>query len=373
MRRLPGWAVVIWCLASGGAAQQRPPWEGWQPPAYTPPRPNGYDNLIVAARLFEELGGVDRSAPLEEQQHKLQQLQPVFAQVTAALQLDCLAPQVLNRDQDLKYLGGLRGIARAYLARAAVQAAAGDRAAAAQSDLDAYALGNVIPRGGVLVHLLVGLACQSLATRDLSARVYTLARQDATAALERLRALDAQRVPYSQALAAERVCGLHQLLQTMRPPVASPADAKLFLERNWQPLNETYDQALAQAQRPWPQRGKLQPHGSVYDESLLPWCESCFARFTQSQTETQLLVARLALWLYYCDHDRFPHKLEDLIPTYLPAVPHDFFGDRPLRYQVSPKGCRLWSVAEDGLDQEGTPKAQPGPGEPGDLVDELTP
>lgn len=365
--------VTLTCLGVCGYAlpQEAPPWERWHPPAYNPPQPNGYDELIAAAALLEPVGALDPNAPLEAQQRLVRALQPAFDGLTSALQRDGLAPEILTFDQELKYLSGLRNLARACLLRATVQAAAGDRAAAAQSDLDAYALGAAVPRGGVIIHRLVGIACQAMASRDLSRRVVTFARQDAAPALERLQNLSARPYPYSLTIENERALGLCSL-KAHAPAAGDPLAVALYQANQWEPLVQSYARALAQAQRPWPQRGALEPPGGVFDEALLPMFERTFTKIAQSEAETHLLTAKLALWLYFCDHGAFPAALADLVPTYLPAVPQDPFCGRPLRYERRPQGFRLWSVGDDGLDQEGTPKAKPDLGETGDLVDELT-
>lgn len=364
-------ALTAMCLFGALAyAQDVPPWTTWQPPAYTPPEPNGYDDLIAATALLEPFGTMDPNAPLEAQQRLVPELQPVFDRVTLGLQRECLAPEILTFNQELKYLAGLRNLARACIVRATVQAAAGDRAAAAQSDLDAYALGGVVPCGGVVVHRLVGIACQAIATRALSRRVNSLARQDAAPALTRLLALSTRTCPYRQTIEGERTVGLRSL-QSGAPVAGDPLAVAIFRATNWDPLVETYARALAQAQRPWPERGRLEPPGGVFDETLLPMFERTFTKVTQSEAETRLLLAKLALWLYYCDHGAFPASLAPLTPTYLPAVPLDPFSGHPLQYRMKDRSCTVWSIADDGVDQEGQPK-KPGVGEPGDLVEELT-
>lgn len=361
---------LVLALTSGARSQDARPWETWQPPAYTPPQPNGYDDLVAAAALIEQFGAVDPNAPLEDQQRLVQQLQPVFAHAALGLHRDCLAPEVRSYNQEVKYLSGLRNLARAYVVRATVQAAEGDRAAAVQSDLDAYALGATVPRGGMLIHHLVGIACQAIATRDLSRRVNTLARQDAAPALERLLALSAKPYPYTLTVEGERTVAL-QSLKARAPVAADPLAVAVFEATNWTPLLKTYAQALTQAQRPWPQRGTIEPNGGVFDEALRPLFERTFTKVTQGEAETRLLTVKLALWLYYCDHGAFPQELNALTPTYLTAVPLDPFADRALRYRVKERTCLVWSIAEDEADQEGQPK-KPGVGEPGDLVEELT-
>jgi hypothetical protein len=81
-------------------------------------------------------------------------------------------------------------------------------------------------------------------------------------------------------------------------------------------------------------------------------------------------TAALAVRLYAVDHGRqLPVRLEDLVPTYLPAVPMDPLADdnRPLGYDPDPANPRLYSVGDDGIDQGGS--ARPSNEKYADLID----
>jgi hypothetical protein len=75
--------------------------------------------------------------------------------------------------------------------------------------------------------------------------------------------------------------------------------------------------------------------------------------------EQRLTAAALAVKLYEAEHEgRGPGTLNDLVPAYLPQVPHDPFltGDAPIRYvpaSEDPKRPRLYSDAANGVDHGG--------------------
>jgi hypothetical protein len=71
----------------------------------------------------------------------------------------------------------------------------------------------------------------------------------------------------------------------------------------------------------------------------------------------QLRMARLscALERYRRTHGRYPGKLEDLVPAFLPSVPLDPGDGKPMRYQPLPEGgYLLYSIGADGRDEGGS-------------------
>jgi len=72
-------------------------------------------------------------------------------------------------------------------------------------------------------------------------------------------------------------------------------------------------------------------------------------------TDARAAALILTAYLYRQDIGAFPDKPEALVPAYLPLVPVDPFAadGRPLRYRLDPGGPTVWSVGEDGKDQEG--------------------
>jgi hypothetical protein len=80
------------------------------------------------------------------------------------------------------------------------------------------------------------------------------------------------------------------------------------------------------------------------------------------QGQRNLRVA-FALAAYRADTGRYPAKLADLAPDYLPAVPDDVFGGKPLIYKPVEKGYLFYSVGIDGKDDEGRGPTDAPPGD----------
>jgi hypothetical protein len=86
-------------------------------------------------------------------------------------------------------------------------------------------------------------------------------------------------------------------------------------------------------------------------------------RATQIQRNVQVA---LALAIYQREHRRYPARLDELVPRYLPAVARDLFTDRPLIYRPTERGYVLYSVGVNGQDDEGRTYRDNPPGD--DLV-----
>ncbi len=74
----------------------------------------------------------------------------------------------------------------------------------------------------------------------------------------------------------------------------------------------------------------------------------------------------VAIARYHLQHERYPEKLEDLVPRYLEAVPEDPLSDpaAPLRLRVTPDGAAavVYSVGIDGVDNGGRSRNERGRG-----------
>jgi hypothetical protein len=79
------------------------------------------------------------------------------------------------------------------------------------------------------------------------------------------------------------------------------------------------------------------------------------------ETERQMTLVAIALRRFQLRHGELPPSLERLVPEFLPAVPQDYLGARPLAYRVQADGsCMLYSVGDDGKDDGGDPNPSPG-------------
>lgn len=107
--------------------------------------------------------------------------------------------------------------------------------------------------------------------------------------------------------------------------------------------------------------------GSMLLGTLLPDVGLRMAQMLAERTEMQhhLLRLAIALELYRSDHNVYPKALAALAPTYLKAVPRDFFSKKPLHYTKADGGYLLYSVGPNREDDGGEGKDDP---RKGDLV-----
>ncbi|HUS34084.1 MAG TPA: ABC transporter permease [Verrucomicrobiae bacterium] len=82
-----------------------------------------------------------------------------------------------------------------------------------------------------------------------------------------------------------------------------------------------------------------------------------------TQTTIDQVIAVCALERYRNDKGKLPEKLDELVPNYLSAVPHDVFTGQPLHYVRSSdlKDFTIYSVGPDGADNKASPAAMSGP------------
>lgn len=116
---------------------------------------------------------------------------------------------------------------------------------------------------------------------------------------------------------------------------------------------------LAARQRLIDQRNDWQTH---YEQLITDWSgeetEPYPADYWQRRqhADTRLLIVELAIHAYLGDSGTLPQSLDDLVPTYLPAVPLDPLGDGLLNYLVENNVYKLYSYGYDRDDDGGDPE-----------------
>ncbi len=68
-------------------------------------------------------------------------------------------------------------------------------------------------------------------------------------------------------------------------------------------------------------------------------------------TKRAMLVA-LAAERFRLDHQRWPTTANELVPTYLAAIPLDPIDDQPIRYAIIPEGIKTWTISGNGGDED---------------------
>jgi hypothetical protein len=75
--------------------------------------------------------------------------------------------------------------------------------------------------------------------------------------------------------------------------------------------------------------------------------------FHRAKADLRCAAAALAAERYRLAKGRWPERLDDLVPDYLPAVPTDPFDGQPLRLRRTDDGLMIYSIGPDGTDNGG--------------------
>ena len=277
------------------------------------PVPNGYDDLLEAAkRLRGPVPDLQKASP-EELQAFVERNPDVLERARVALERECRVPLVespqyvnaaLNRSQ------AMRNLARLLIAEGRVAEAAGEPPSkAAAGYADSMRLGAKIAPGGLLTETLTGYACEALGGERLRPLVPRLSKQDCRKLLELLHPIDSGR---------EKRDAL--------------ARREWALFRNTASVGMRFSTSLSPAVRQLAEKS--------YDQAEV-------AR-RKADARLRLLRARLALRMYHLDHNTYPQQLSALVPDYLAAVPLDPLTNDPLGYVPTADGYDLSSTGDDG-------------------------
>jgi hypothetical protein len=187
---------------------------------------------------------------------------------------------------------------------------------ALESYIDSLRLGNEMSRGGFVIHRLVGCACEADACIQLSRLAPTLGPKEARWLIAELERIDSATVPWDEVRRNEY--GFHQY--HVRNGLNLITTAKV----RWQGRRE-----MNQAEM----------------------------RHNTLVAHLRLLAAELALRCYQSEQWLAPTNLAQLVPNYLQRLPADPFTSRPMVYHPEGPNWILYSVGEDGVDNDGDPVA----------------
>jgi hypothetical protein len=157
-------------------------------PTPTMPSPNGFDSMVAASRTASEgwpmrwtsppgakspVQDPDLSDPkvMAAADALILQNKGALSAVRQSLALPYESPPLRSFTQTMPYLAKFRSMARVTAFQAVVDARRGDYHGATSSLLLAVEMGGRIPRGGVLIHSLVGAACEAIGRKPLWADI----------------------------------------------------------------------------------------------------------------------------------------------------------------------------------------------------------
>lgn len=268
----------------------------------------------------------------------------------------------------------LRCGVRLLALEAHVRARQGDAHGVAEALHAMIQAGESLQREPVLVSQLVRFACTGVGVQTLEDLLPHIDFSDDD--LARLQAdLDAADAQdgLQRALLGERVLGFDAfqnpavLQSQIRPSV--PRFMAFTRHDGLVLYLESMEQFHDAAGKPWPQAlaeaDAVQQHITDRASSgvgkfryaltalATPAMEGAFAAAARVEARNRTAATALAAERYRRQHGRFPEKLEQLTPKFLPAVPTDPFDGQPLRYAASENRRVVYSIGPDGVDDAG--------------------
>lgn len=103
--------------------------------------------------------------------------------------------------------------------------------------------------------------------------------------------------------------------------------------------------------------GNSETKGKILGDYFMILLVPALLKMQEASDRTEQIQANLqlafALAAYQRDHRRYPDKLDELAPKYLPKIPDDIFSGKPLVYRPSNDGYLLYSLGVNGRDDDG--------------------
>ena len=392
-------------------------------PKRTAPVPNAYDDFENAMRSLTSATEVDEAYAGADEPIAPQDKADMVQRNAAALHW--LRLGLVHGFRHMAWdsaVADYRSLARLLVLEGQVRISRGDWGAAAQSDLDAIALGERVMENGPLVNREIGVAFEAIGQRALEKTISHLSISQANAVTGRLTSLFQTRFPFWETLREDKWQTESDLMALFDSPHWRDTYYRRHWENQWKwDENSGLSATLPKDTEPfvWVRVGvrmelmtsskratmaevtqyadacieltrKNQygstlrkevtvpdaPGGMISSGFTLP-LSFLWLIDTASETRTRLLLMAAALRAYRLASGHYPKTLYQLKPTYLKILPDDPFDSddesvwsAPLHYTTIGDTYLLYSVGPDGRDDHGQP-IRPGDvntSSPGDLV-----
>ena len=329
----------------------------------------------------KEQGRNNQNLPVDPTPAEMQALvranAPGFATLRRAFQYEYREPPIRSFGQLMPHFAHLREVARHLHTAGWVHCTEGDWNGAMDDELDAIQMGEMVPRGGGILNMLVGVALQSIGRTDVWSTAPHLNAAQACAAAHRLETVTQAHVPFADTLQEDKWSSEASLLELFRkpdwrnelktffgngnsatPPAVQMLRIVLINKREVLINHAAYlDASIANAKLPYaaPKTLPAIPNDPI-NQNMLQDFSKVRLKETISEAQNTLLEVTLALRAYQLDHGQYPAQLSALVPGYLHAIPNDPFAlTGPLRYKLQGQQYVLYSVGPDGKDDGGVP------------------
>lgn len=273
--------------------------------------PNGYDDLLQAAdRLSNVLVPYAKEMTPAARTKFVANHQAALKQIRTGLSRECQVPLSYATD-DLFDFSNVRPLGRTLDIEAEVAANEGRTSDAARIGVECMQLGNEVSRGGLLTHWLVGDGIESFGFHRIAEVRHSLSADECRRVVDAIDVIDSER----EALSAiqQRDLGWSQRVWGWRYTLARAVCTLAAVEYETDPTSIE----------------------------------------VQNEARTRLLQTDLAIRAFQLEHNRYPDRLDELVPSLLREIPVDPYCDKPLVYRREGNEYRLYSTGPNGVDDGG--------------------
>jgi hypothetical protein len=102
-----------------------------------------------------------------------------------------------------------------------------------------------------------------------------------------------------------------------------------------------------------PNQALAESRADVFFSLFIPACFQADSAQTRTEVRRDLVRIGFALTAYRGEKGSYPETLDELVPKYLPEIPLDKFSEKPLIYVPRESDFLIYSVGNNGLDDEG--------------------
>ena len=350
------------------------------------PVPNAYDYFQTAGAATQDDGKVswaytpwasrkqyakkndpdDRPYSLPEKMALIQENAGALKTLRQGFAFPCRCPAIRSFRAPFSGYARLRQLARLLMLDEQVKQQRGDWGRATNSGLDSIEMGEDIPRGGVLITMLVGNACQAIGRRPVWGDVDHLNAAQADAAARRMEAIRTRHVPFGDVAQEEEWAGEAELMELFRDPSWRGSVKDMFTSSTnsmgWNRQQQTQmlfisrktvmqdyqiymDQVVRNSHQPYAANALPPTMPPDPLTQVFAGVDYHLSQFHDAEMETQnaLLTVTFALRAYRLEHGVYPATLAALVPGDLSRVPDDpLRPHRPAALQAS--GQRVHSL-----------------------------
>ena len=245
------------------------------------PNPNGYDDLVKAGSM--SLTQLSDPSP-DELRALVAKNADALRLARAGLQKQCRVPVDFSMNYMSNHLSDLtlfKQLGRAFVAEGKLAEQENRTGDAAPAYLDAVRLGHECSRGGLIIDMLVGVACRSLGRQGLQGLLANLKAPECREVVHQLEDIDSKSESATE--------------------VASH-------ERSW-------------SRRTFGWRGQLVR--LITRQRLKQSEQKTIGKLQAQQRAERLLLISLAARAYELEKGERPKNVAELVPNYLKALPQD--------------------------------------------------